>query len=68
MMCNHKRTIPKTFEQTLQKKINTLKTAEKATPWKTKEEALKKAESAQPKTDSQKEKQQERIIDNICRK
>ena len=61
MMCNHKRTIPKTFEQTLQKKIDTLKTAEKATPWKTKEEALKKAESAQPKTDSQKEKQQERI-------
>ena len=61
MMCNHKRTIPKTFEQTLQKKIDTLKTAEKATPWKTKEETLKKAESAKPKTDSQKEKQQERI-------
>ena len=60
-MCNHKRTIPKTFEQTLQKKIDTLKTAEKATPWKTKEETLKKAESAKPKTDSQKEKQQERI-------
>jgi len=61
MMCNHKRTIPKTFEQTLQKKIDTLKTAEKATPWKTKEEVLKKAESAKPKTDSQKEKQNERI-------
>ena len=60
-MCNHKRTIPKTFEQTLQKKIDTLKTAEKATPWKAKEEALKKAESATPKTDAQKEKQSERI-------
>ena len=61
MMCNHKRTIPKTFEQTLQKKIDTLKTADKATPWKTKAETLKKTESAKPKTDSQKEKQNERI-------
>ena len=60
-MCNHKRTIPKTFEQTLQKKVDTLKTAEKATPWKAKEESLKKAESATPKTDAQKEKQSERI-------
>ena len=54
-MCNHKRTIPKTFEQTLQKKVDTLKTAENATPWKA------KAESATPKTDAQKEKQSERI-------
>ncbi len=61
IMCNHKRTIPKTFEQTLQKKIDTLKTAEKANPWKKKEEALKKTESARPKTDAQKEKHQERI-------
>ena len=60
-MCNHKRTIPKTFEQTLQKKVDTLKTAEKATPWKAKEESLKKAESATPKTDAQKETQSERI-------
>jgi len=45
MMCNHKRTIPKTFERTLQKKIDTLKTVEKTTPWKKSEEALKKAES-----------------------
>ena len=60
-MCNHKRTIPKTFEQTLQKKVDTLKTAENATPWKAKEEVLKKAQSATPKTDAQKEKQSERI-------
>ena len=60
-MCNHKRTIPKTFEQTLQKKVDTLKTVEAITPWKKKEEALKKAESARPKTDAQKEKQNERI-------
>ena len=60
-MCNHKRTIPKTFEQTLQKKVDKLKTVKTATPWKKKEEALKKTESTKPKTDSQKEKQQERI-------
>ena len=60
-MCNHKRTIPKTFEQTLQKKIDKLKTVELATPWKKKEEDLKKAESATPKTDAQKEKKQERV-------
>ena len=60
-MCNHKRTIPKTFEQTLQKKVDKLKIVETATPWKKKEEALKKAESSKPKTDAQKEKQNERI-------
>ena len=60
-MCNHKRTIPKTFEQTLQKKVDKLQTVKTATPWKKKEEALKKAESAKPKTDAQKEKQNERI-------
>ena len=61
IMCNHKRTIPITFKKTLQKKVDTLKTVEKAAPWKKKEEALKKAESAKPKTDAQKEKQNERI-------
>ena len=60
-MCNHKRTIPKTFEQTLQKKVDKLKIIEATTPWKKKEEALKKAESSKPKTDAQKEKQNERI-------
>ena len=55
MMCNHKRTIPKTFEQTLQKKIDTLKKAENSNPWKSKEEALKRTESKVVKTDKQKE-------------
>ena len=55
MMCNHKRTIPKTFEQTLQKKIDTLKKAENSNPWKSKEEALKRTESKVIKTDKQKE-------------
>ena len=61
IMCNHKRTIPKTFEQSLQKKRDTLKTAEKATPWKKNEEALKKAESTKTKTDAQEKKRKERI-------
>ena len=61
IMCNHKRTIPKTFEQSLQKKRDTLKTAEKATPWKKNEEVLKKAESTKTKTDAQEKKRKERI-------
>jgi DNA topoisomerase-1 len=44
MKCNHKRTIPKNFDATLQKK----------------EEQLKKLESTQPKTDKQKIKLEER--------
>ena len=32
IMCNHKRTIPKTFEESLQKKRDTLKTVEKDKP------------------------------------
>ena len=60
-MCNHKRTIPKTFEQSLQKKRDTLKVAEKATPWKKNEETLKKAETTTTKTDAQEKKRKERI-------
>lgn len=44
-MCNHKRTIPKTFENALEKK----------------KETLKKAKDATPKTEKQKEKKKERI-------
>ncbi len=44
IMCNHKRTIPKTFEQSLQKKRETLKVGEKADGWKKNEETLKKTE------------------------
>ena len=61
IMCNHKRTIPKTFEQSLQKKRDTLKIAQKATPWKKNEETLKKAESTKTKTDAQEKKRKERI-------
>ena len=61
IMCNHKRTIPKTFEQSLQKKRDTLKIAEKATPWKKNEDTLKKAETTKTKTDAQEKKRKERI-------
>jgi len=61
IMCNHKRTIPKTFEQSLQKKRDTLKVTEKATPWKKNEEVLKKVESTKTKTDAQEKKRKERI-------
>ena len=61
IMCNHKRTIPKTFEQSLQKKRDTLKVAQKGTPWKKNEETLKKVEYAKTKTDAQEKKRKERI-------
>jgi DNA topoisomerase-1 len=61
IMCNHKRTIPKTFEQSLQKKRDTLKVAKKSTPWKKNEEVLKKAEARKTKTEAEERKQKERI-------
>ena len=61
MMCNHKRTIPKTFEQSLQKKRDTLKKVEKEQVWKKTQETLKKVESSAPKTDTQKKSKTKRI-------
>ncbi|MDC4230870.1 MAG: DNA topoisomerase I [Nitrosopumilus sp.] len=60
-MCNHKRTIPKTFEQALEKKRDTLKKAEKDQPSKKTQETLKKVESNEPKTDAQKKSKEKRI-------
>lgn len=60
-MCNHKRTIPKTFEQALEKKRDTLKKAEKDQPSKKTQETLKKVESSEPKTDTQKKSKVKRI-------
>jgi len=60
-MCNHKRTIPKNFEQALQKKKDTLHNVKKSKPWQKSEESLKKAESKITKTKKQKELQKERI-------
>jgi DNA topoisomerase-1 len=61
MMCNHKRTIPKTYEQTLQKKRDNLKKVEKDTVWNKTKETLKKVESTEPKTDTQKKSKVKRI-------
>ncbi len=61
MMCNHKRTIPKTYELTLQKKRDTLKKLEKEQVWKKTQEILKKVESTEPKTDTQKKSKTKRI-------
>jgi len=61
IMCNHKRTIPKTFEQSLEKKRDTLKKIEKDSPWKKSEETLKKAKNKDTKTDAQKKTKEKRI-------
>ena len=61
MMCNHKRTIPKTYEQTLQKKRDTLKKVKKDESWNKTKETLKKVESTEPKTDTQKKSKTKRI-------
>jgi len=61
MMCNHKRTIPKTFEQTLQKKRDSYKKIEKEQVWKKTQETLKKVKSSEPKTDTQKKSKVKRI-------
>ena len=60
-MCNHKRTIPKTFDQVLEKKRDTIKNAEKDQPSKKTQEALKKVESSLPKTETQKKSKEKRI-------
>ena len=61
MMCNHKRTIPKTFEQALDKKRDTLRKIEKEKPWEKTQADLKKAEEIQTKTDAQKKSKEKRI-------
>ena len=61
IMCNHKRTIPKNFDQSLQKKKDTLSNVEKSKPWLKSEESLKKTQSKTSKTEKQKETQIERV-------
>ena len=60
-MCNHKRTIPKTFEQSLQKKRDTLKKVEEEQSWLKTQDTLKKVESTEPKTETQKKNKDKRI-------
>lgn len=59
-MCNHKRTIPKTFETSLQKKRETLKKVEKDKIWIKTQDTLKKVETNQPKTETQKKNKEKR--------
>ncbi len=61
MMCNHKRTIPKTFEESLQKKRDSLKKREKEKAWEKTKVTLKKVEISTPKTDTQKKSKEKRI-------
>ena len=61
IMCNHKRTIPKNFEESLQKKRETLKKVEKATAAEKAEATLKKVEASKPKTEKQKQAKEKRI-------
>jgi len=61
MMCNQKRTIPKTFEQSLQKKRDSLKNREKEKAWEKTNRTLKKVEASQPKIDVQKKSKAKRI-------
>jgi len=70
IMCNHKRTIPKNFELSLQKKKDTLKNVEKTKPWEKSEVLLKKAQSKIVKTEKQKKEKNQRIkkIKTVIRK
>ena len=52
--CNHKRTIPKTFRQSLQKKKDNLKNVKSQVPWAKAAETLEKAKSSKPRTEKQK--------------
>ncbi len=61
VMCNHKRTIPKTFQETLENKRETLKNINKEQPWKKTLDVLKKAESLEDKTDAQKNNKAKKI-------
>jgi len=70
IMCNHKRTIPKNFELSLQKKKDTLKNVGKTKPWEKSEVLLKKAQSKTVKTEKQKKEKNERVkkIKDLIRK
>ena len=61
IMCNHKRTIPKTFGQSLQKKKDTLQKIEKTASWEKAKTTLKKVEGSTPKTEKQKQALEKRI-------
>lgn len=59
--CNHKRAIPKTFRQSLQKKKDNLKKVKARNTWAKAEETLKKVRLSKPKTPKQKKSRTERM-------
>ena len=59
--CNHKRTIPKNFEESLKKNRAKLKEVESKKPWEKAQANLKKARDAKPKTAIQKKNKRKRI-------
>ena len=61
IMCNHKRTIPKNFEESLQKKRDTVKKVEKTSSSEKTRATLKKVENSSPKTEKQKQAREKRI-------
>ena len=60
-MCNHKRTIPKTYKQILQKKKDILRNAVKHQPSKKAQDILKDIKSSKPKTATQKRNRVKRM-------
>lgn len=61
ILCNHKRTVPKTFEQSLQKKKERLKKVRIETPWKRTEGMLEKIKNIVPRTPLQKKRRLARM-------
>lgn len=59
--CNHKRTIPKNFEMSLQKKKDRLDTLSGKMTWIKTQERLKKVKEKEPKTELQEKKKRARI-------
>lgn len=59
--CNHKRAIPKTFNQSIQKKKDNLKKIKLQNTWAKTEETITKIKKTKPKTAKQKQKHRERL-------
>ena len=59
--CNHKRAIPKTFSQSLQKKKDNLKKIKAQNTWAKSEEVLSRVRKNKPRTKKQKTKRLERL-------
>jgi len=59
--CNHKRTIPKNFDESLKKKETKYEEAKGKKPWEKAQANLKKAKDSKPKTEIQKKNKRKRI-------